>query len=188
VSLITSRVFVKDSSGKIVCRREGVWSSEFDRCQGCGTTEKPHEGRGLCHPCYVQDRYRRNVNGTRDKSLQRLKALRMADPEAEAKDRAKAERQKSDPHLRELRRIVSNRYADKVSAWPLGTCVEVLMGNLAYWSPTGKAPRVQAKGGIRLKGEIAQKSNTRALVRFATFEEWVPFARLIRQSAEAKSA
>lgn len=28
------------------------WSLEYDRCQGCGTTERPHKARGYCWKCY----------------------------------------------------------------------------------------------------------------------------------------
>lgn len=28
------------------------WAKKWDCCQECGTTDKPHEGRGLCKSCY----------------------------------------------------------------------------------------------------------------------------------------
>ncbi|MCA1669689.1 MAG: HNH endonuclease [Thermomicrobia bacterium] len=29
------------------------WSRKHDRCVKCGTTERPHNARGLCCNCYV---------------------------------------------------------------------------------------------------------------------------------------
>ena len=28
----------------------------YDKCQGCGTTERPHSAKGLCHRCYMHQR------------------------------------------------------------------------------------------------------------------------------------
>lgn len=33
------------------------WSMYYDRCQKCGTVEKPHAGKGLCSSCYAKDLY-----------------------------------------------------------------------------------------------------------------------------------
>jgi hypothetical protein len=32
------------------------WSLEHDRCQDCGTTERPHKAKGLCSTCYSRTR------------------------------------------------------------------------------------------------------------------------------------
>jgi hypothetical protein len=32
------------------------WTLKWERCQGCGTTEKPHRGGGYCPKCYMQRR------------------------------------------------------------------------------------------------------------------------------------
>jgi len=32
--------------------KPGQWAREYDRCQECGTTERPHYARGLCERCY----------------------------------------------------------------------------------------------------------------------------------------
>lgn len=34
----------------------GTWSTEFDECVWCGTSEIPHKGRGLCDKCYTRER------------------------------------------------------------------------------------------------------------------------------------
>lgn len=38
----------------------GKWSLEYDCCQECGTTERPHGGKGLCATCYT--RYLRKLH------------------------------------------------------------------------------------------------------------------------------
>lgn len=35
-------------------RKKGVWSNNFDSCQGCKTKEKKHFAKGLCRPCYFR--------------------------------------------------------------------------------------------------------------------------------------
>ncbi len=35
-------------------RLNGRWSKKFERCQGCGTTEKRHMGGGYCTSCYFK--------------------------------------------------------------------------------------------------------------------------------------
>jgi len=34
--------------------RGGRWARDWDRCRGCGTTERPHFAKGLCRPCYTR--------------------------------------------------------------------------------------------------------------------------------------
>lgn len=29
-----------------------IWASEFDACESCGTTARPHRAKGLCRRCY----------------------------------------------------------------------------------------------------------------------------------------
>lgn len=33
------------------------WARRYDSCTDCGTTERPHEAKGLCRPCYKRWRY-----------------------------------------------------------------------------------------------------------------------------------
>ena len=40
----------------------GRWALAFDSCQGCGTTERPHRGHGLCRRCQIR-RDRRDDDG-----------------------------------------------------------------------------------------------------------------------------
>lgn len=35
-------------------RNGGAWSRDYDACQVCGTTERPHHARGLCARCYAR--------------------------------------------------------------------------------------------------------------------------------------
>ena len=39
----------------------GRWSRAFAACQACGTTERPHNARGLCHRCYARQLARRRA-------------------------------------------------------------------------------------------------------------------------------
>lgn len=39
-----------------------AWSKQFDRCQGCGTDERPHEGKGFCRRCYYRHKTYGEVN------------------------------------------------------------------------------------------------------------------------------
>lgn len=32
--------------------KPGQWAREYDKCQKCGTTGRPHYARGLCERCY----------------------------------------------------------------------------------------------------------------------------------------
>ena len=45
---------------------QNAWALHFAQCQGCGTTERPHEGRGYCLTCY--SRIRRQAR--KDRQLQ----------------------------------------------------------------------------------------------------------------------
>lgn len=40
--------------------RPGRWSRTVDGCVDCGTSERPHEARGRCTPCYGRIRPRRD--------------------------------------------------------------------------------------------------------------------------------
>jgi hypothetical protein len=44
-----------DSKG--LADRPHRWSALYDACQGCGTTERAHDAKGLCRRCYGQARY-----------------------------------------------------------------------------------------------------------------------------------
>lgn len=33
---------------------EWGWGGKYEKCLGCGTTEKMHQGRGYCSSCYYQ--------------------------------------------------------------------------------------------------------------------------------------
>lgn len=154
---VISKLMLVDSSGRIICRRPGVWSSVSDACLGCGRTDKPHEAKGRCQLCYskwrraTNDEYRARVN-----AQQKARSLR-----SDYRERYDAAR-RTDPKRRQQRRAISNRWAEKHSKWPIGSTVE-------YVFVPGCPP---------IKGTILSKTNTRALVQFATFKESIPFARL----------
>ena len=51
------------------------WSLKFDECQKCGTTERRHEGKGLCARCSSNARYHDNIEQKRaQRKLARLRA------------------------------------------------------------------------------------------------------------------
>jgi len=35
--------------------RNSRWSLKYDKCKKCGTIERPHECRGMCRKCYLQE-------------------------------------------------------------------------------------------------------------------------------------
>lgn len=35
-----------------------AWSDDYDQCQDCGTSDRPHAAKGLCLPCYNRRRPR----------------------------------------------------------------------------------------------------------------------------------
>ena len=51
------------------------WARAHERCASCGTTEKPHKGRGMCVPCYFGERYR-TVPGLKESMLEAAKQWR----------------------------------------------------------------------------------------------------------------
>jgi len=60
------------------------WSVKFDECQGCGTTEIPHKGVGLCVHCHYQrsktlgeTRQRRYYMKNKEKIKKRAKELKI---------------------------------------------------------------------------------------------------------------
>ena len=44
------------------------WSMQYDHCVACGTTDKPHHGKGLCITCYHQQ----YIPGTKDDKLTQI--------------------------------------------------------------------------------------------------------------------
>lgn len=34
------------------------WAYKYDSCKDCGSTEHPHEGKGLCKRCYKKNHYK----------------------------------------------------------------------------------------------------------------------------------
>ena len=47
---ITKKVAIRRNGKTIMIK--GKWSKKYDKCQRCGTTEEPHDSKGLCHKCY----------------------------------------------------------------------------------------------------------------------------------------
>lgn len=41
-------------------RQTGRWTADYDACTECGTTDRPHSGRGLCGRCDSRLRFRRS--------------------------------------------------------------------------------------------------------------------------------
>lgn len=161
-----SRLFLTDSAGRIVSRRDGVWSTNFDRCQGCGTTDSPHEARGLCHRCYVAYRYRNNVKGVADRNRARLKAIRLTD-EGEAKERAHDAARKADPRQRELVRQTKLRWAKKNAKFAPGTPIEY-----------------EIIPGQWVKGTVLDNAQDKALVQFTTYQDLIPHRHLKKTSSQ----
>ena len=49
---VSARLARKDANDLTRLERgTGRWSVRWDECQGCGTRERPHHSRGLCHAC-----------------------------------------------------------------------------------------------------------------------------------------
>lgn len=38
----------------------GCWTRHFDACRECGTSDIPHQGKGLCERCYNRNHWRLN--------------------------------------------------------------------------------------------------------------------------------
>jgi hypothetical protein len=64
--------------------RYSGWSLKYDRCQKCGATDKPHECRGMCRRCYLQEDdqrkrgrayYYRNIEYIRERGRQQRKNM-----------------------------------------------------------------------------------------------------------------
>jgi hypothetical protein len=172
-------------TGKILRRKEGIWSSVAPACLGCGTDSKPHEARGLCRGCYSNYRYRNNVAGARDKSLARLKLFRLTDPRAEEQDRRKAELRRTDPTERERHRQASSRWAAKFAKWPIGSKVECSLGNFDIGDRKVTLTKRASSARPFIRGEILETNNGSALVQFGAFAHWTPFARLQKIPAYA---
>lgn len=155
--LRTNHLFYRSSDGKILKRKEGIWSSTADKCVDCGTTERKHEALGRCRLCYLKWKRANDPDWrARKLALHKQSRLRHAD-RLEAFDKAR----KSNPRRKKQRREISRRYYDKISRWPLNSEV------LHEFFP-----------GRWIKGTIQKKTNGSALVKFATFEQWIPFRRL----------
>lgn len=54
------------------------WSQKHDACIDCGTTEKRHRARGLCHRCYTRYLYWKNP----EKHRARQQSYYLLDPDA----------------------------------------------------------------------------------------------------------
>lgn len=148
-------LFLCDSSGRLISRRPDVWSIHAKACLMCGTTAKKHEAKGYCRLCYLKWR-RANNKEWRDRINAKQKQRFLKTDYQELYDAAR----KDKPERKANRREISNRYADKHSKWPRGSKVIYLLG------------------AIPIKGVIMEKTNTQGLVQFATYQEWIPFARL----------
>jgi hypothetical protein len=171
-------MFRRDSSGRIVGRAEGVWSSRAPACVDCGTTERPHESRGRCHRCYMKWRLATNHNGYAERARRRSKEYRLAtdyDAKRDAVGRAQ------DPAYREQHRAAANRwYQRHVAKWKHGAQVRTSIANVDLDGPKGE-PRVtrrKGQGAPYLTGVIEDTNNGSAYVRFTGFALWIPFARL----------
>jgi len=44
------------------CEGYSFWSSKADSCAECGTTDRPHEAKGLCGRCYKRGQYKPRMN------------------------------------------------------------------------------------------------------------------------------
>lgn len=165
---IRSRLFLVGSDGKLIGRRPDVWSTNFDRCQDCGTTEKPHESRGLCHACFARWRYRTNHNGYRDRDRARCKRYRMRD-DIEEKQRAWDEFRKSDPRHKELIRQTKLRWAKKNAKFAPGKEVEYELIP-RHW----------------ITGTVIENGRGGAIVQFATMKERIPHRFLRLKVADNK--
>lgn len=47
----------------------GVWSIAYTSCMQCGTTERPHEAKGMCKLCYEQVKREKQRNQRMDETL-----------------------------------------------------------------------------------------------------------------------
>ena len=45
-----------------------MWSKKYERCRECGTTERKHNGKGLCCNCYSNKKYRENPEPQKTRS------------------------------------------------------------------------------------------------------------------------
>jgi hypothetical protein len=151
------KLFLCDSNGRLVSRRPDVWSANWDCCQDCGTTERPHESRGLCRNCFAKWRWKTNHNGYRDKQLATAKRRRIRTEYQEQYDA----KRKDDPKRRKQRREISRRWSQKHAKYAVGTVVEY-----------------EFIPGHLIKGTVVENQRMKALVRFATFEELIVKYRL----------
>ena len=166
-SLRANHLFHRSSDGKLLRRKEGIWSSTAAACVDCQTTERPHEAFGRCRLCYL--RWKRATDAewkARKNHLQKLSALRNAEA-VEARDKARAK----EPRRQAQRRVISNRWADRHSKWPRGSQV------LYEWLPQ-----------FWITGTVVDKTNAIALVQFATFQERIPFTQLRRVDVDRSVA
>ena len=159
---IKTKLFLCDSAGRMISRRPDVWSSVSDKCVDCGTTERPHEAKGRCQLCYVKWK-RATDPAWKERTNRRAKIYALKTDSRERYDAAR----KDNPKRKAQRQVICKRYNDKVSKWPRGSTV-------FYLAVPGFEP---------IRGTIMDKTNTRALVKFATYFEWIPFARLMKDGA-----
>ena len=92
------------------------WAKNFDWCQGCGTIETKHKGRGLCITCYAKS----------PESLARVKAYYLnlsRDAEAKRTEYQRAWVERNREHVRARARAYDDRTARRrrfdigVEAW-----------------------------------------------------------------------
>ena len=152
-------LFLCDSQGRMVSRRPDIWSSISKACLTCGTTEKPHEAFGYWRLCYLKFK-RQNDPKWREKKNQYQKLCAMR---SDARERYDAAR-KDDPKRKAQRKVISNRYSNKVSKWPIGSRVE-------YCLVPGMEP---------ITGTIIGKNNACATVQFNTLSMTISFRKLRR--------
>jgi hypothetical protein len=175
---VRNRLFLVDSSGRLVSRRQGVWSASHDACQGCGTTERPHEAKGLCHRCYVKSRYAANACGVRDRQRARLKHERLYSDVWEAREERKKEIEKTDPRRKDLKRQRSLRYQRKFAKWPVGSKVRTAFANFVFEGTKFVLAKKASHSRPWIVGTIVSTDNGGAFVQFSTFSCRVPFPRL----------
>jgi hypothetical protein len=141
------------------------WSRKFDRCQRCGTAERPHMARGYCARCYEVVHYAEN----KDLEHRRRKAARLAKPDEwyEAKYRQeKAWKDRNRERALASQAAHYERNKHLLNKWPLGKTVWILYAG--FWCEGRIVERVNRlkiavllKGGTRLEVGLRSKDGIR---------------------------
>lgn len=50
---------------------DGRWARNWDHCQKCNTTERPHQAHGLCNQCYLRQYWKENSEELAERAHQR---------------------------------------------------------------------------------------------------------------------